>query len=240
MQLTTLIHRYLQDRARRACAETTLRTYSDQFRLLLDFLDSLRIRRTEQVRPRHLENWVRYQCARKLSPITIRKRFLAVRSLFFFARKKRYVRRDPAGALPIPKAGKRVPKALKPSELAHLLNRAAWIQDANVKRDYALITLALDSGMRREEMRRLDIQDLDLAHGLAHVRHGKGDKERWTVFLKSTARALRAYIDTRLRGALFLGAEGKRLSAVALYRIIRRRAHQCGKDLACCLVRQIA
>ena len=45
-------------------------------------------------------------------------------------------------------------------------------------RDYAIVFLLLDTGLRRGELQALGVDDVNLTTGLITVKHGKGDKWR--------------------------------------------------------------
>ena len=65
------------------------------------------------------------------------------------------------------------------------------------KRNYALIRLLFDLGLRRGEAVGLDLKHLDLAKGLVHVL-GKGRRQREVLSLPAeTVEALAVWIDAR-------------------------------------------
>ncbi len=233
MQLKKAIARFLDDRRRRGCNAQTCETYAKQLKLLNEYLECRRVSCAENVTARQLEDYLADLRARPnrkwagtLSPVTVRKRAITLRTFFHFLKRSRIIRVDPAARLHIPTSGKRKPKSLAPEQVCRLLDRARWKDDGKVDRDYALLLLMLDSGLRLAELTALDVPDLDLERGLVHVRHGKGDKERWSVFLAVTAMALRQIAPNQ--GALFVNDGGQRLSALAIYRIVKRRARQAG------------
>lgn len=66
------------------------------------------------------------------------------------------------------------------------------------RRDYALLLLAIQTGLRVSEITSLTIQDVRLERGSAHVRcRGKGRKERVTPLTTQTVKALRACLRDR-------------------------------------------
>lgn len=65
------------------------------------------------------------------------------------------------------------------------------------QRDKALVLVLLDSGLRVSELCALTVADYDPARGRLHVRHGKGDKERYTVIGQRARRALWLYLSGR-------------------------------------------
>jgi integrase/recombinase XerD len=66
------------------------------------------------------------------------------------------------------------------------------------RRDAAMLQFCAATGVRIGELLALEVGDIDLAHGFAIVRHGKGDRARTVVFDDETARMLDRYM--RMRG----------------------------------------
>jgi site-specific recombinase XerD len=64
-------------------------------------------------------------------------------------------------------------------------------------RDRAIVLTLLDSGMRVSELCALTVGDYDPARGRLRIRHGKGDKERFTVVGSRARRALWRYLAER-------------------------------------------
>lgn len=105
--------------------------------------------------------------------------------------------------------GSRQPRGrhLEGEELAELLNACKADPSPAGARDAALISTALVTGCRNEELRDATLDDIQYAEGGAYltVQHGKGDKSR-TVFLnKGSLKALDAWLDVRgaAKGPIF-------------------------------------
>jgi len=102
------------------------------------------------------------------------------------------------------------------------------------RRDEALIRLMFETGMRAGEAVALEVNDLDLAEGVAIVRRGKGGKGRTVPFGPDAALALDRYVRLRRAhrlteaSALWLGDRGKRFSYDALHKSLRERADAAG------------
>jgi len=105
-------------------------------------------------------------------------------------------------------------------------------------RDWAIIHVALDAGLRVSEICALQIRDviLDNAHASLIVRHGKGDKKRGVRIGTSLREHLAAFIawketagePTGPRAPLFLSSRGGPLTRTAVYRIFRKNADAVG------------
>jgi len=95
------------------------------------------------------------------------------------------------------------------------------------RRDYALLALDVQTGLRVSELVTLRVQDIVFGTG-AHVRcHGKGRKERCTPLTRQTAAVIRAWIaQTRATGTdlLFPTPRGTTLSRDAVEHLVSKYA----------------
>ena len=112
---------------------------------------------------------------------------------------------------------------------AHMSRRTA-----SQLRDRALVNLAYASGLRASEVADLLIEDVDLAKRTVHVRHGKGDKERWSFVDADTAEIVKKWLSVRDRFAssdsrfLFIGRGCGRLSRQSIYNIVSAAGSRVG------------
>lgn len=90
--------------------------------------------------------------------------------------------------------------ALKMEEAEKLL-RGIKRDTAIGKRDYALVSLLLRTGLRRTECAALTIKDIRVqsGHHVAIIQHGKGDKRRIAKIPVDVFRAIEAYIEATNR-----------------------------------------
>lgn len=150
--------------------------------------------------------------ARKLSAIKAYFKYLTV--------KRHLLENNPAVDIETPKAKKSLPKFLTLEESLHLLDTVkSYPSERNKVRDYTIITLFLNCGMRVSELVGIDIGDLDPELRSMRV-VGKGAKER-IIYLNEACRAsLAEYLPERLGDkyrsvtvkALFLSEQCKRMS----------------------------
>lgn len=213
----------------------TITAYRDTMRLLLAFtqeqtrkppsaldvedLDATRITAFLD----HLEH------ERNNNPRTLNARLAAIHSLFRFA-----ALRHPEHAATIARVlaipAKRFDRAivtyLIPEEVDALLaatDRNRWIG----RRDRALMTLAIQTGLRVSELTALRCQDLHLTMG-PHVQvTGKGRKQRATPLTAKTVVVLRAWLPDRGGGQsdpLFPSSRGTPLSRDAVALLLAKHA----------------
>lgn len=130
------------------------------------------------------------------------------------------------------------PHVYTDAEVAALMAAAGELRPLlRAVRHQTLIGLLAVTGMRPGEALALDCQDVDLGHGVVHVRAGKQNKQREVPLHHSTIRALRAY--ARLRDtclpepstpAFFLSARGRRMARGELNRTFTQLVDEVGLD----------
>jgi len=105
-------------------------------------------------------------------------------------------------------------------------------------RDWAILHVALDSGLRVSEICALQLRDviLDSAHASVIVRDGKGGKKRGVRIGSALREHLQQFIawkesvgqSSAGRAPLFLSSRGGPLTRTAIYRIFRKHADAVG------------
>lgn len=227
MLLSRAVQLFLISRQAR-CTPGAIKNYASQLYLLRDWLAARAKNDLATITPQDLEAYVyelqtRSQLRRagKLSPITIHKRIRGLKTFFAWASEQGFSE-NPSTQLRT-NGARRLPKLIARESLKKLLDAPAN------DRDRAILFLFLDSGLRLGELSALLVQDIDLAAGTVHVRHGKGDKERYAVFSEKTGQALTSYLGLRSSGALFLDLKGqKQLTAKGIYKVVKRLAQSVG------------
>ena len=149
------------------------------------------------------------------------RKLAAIRALFkFLVNQRGYLTDNPAANIDSPKKKKALPKFLSLEEARDLLSAVLNDTDSpNRERDYCMITLFLNCGMRVAELVGINLQDIDTSLRSLRVL-GKGNKERIIYLNEACREALRAYLAIR-KGeryesctdrALFLSNRNARLS----------------------------
>lgn len=128
------------------------------------------------------------------------------------------------------------PEGLERSELNALLRAAAQSPRGQGKRNYALIQLFLQTGIRLSEAASVRIADADLRprSGWLRVRYGKGGKERGVPLNASARAALTKYLEERRNPKgevpLFVSQRRGALSPRAIERILSEAARRAGLE----------
>ena len=160
--------------------------------------------------------------ARKLSAIKSFYKYLTIRT--------KLIEENPVADLEYPKLRKSLPKYLSMEQSAALLQA---VSGANAKRDYAILMLFLNCGIRRSELVGLNITDV-YEDRIRVV--GKGNKERFVYFGTPCRKAIDAYMAGRNKKiltdnrALFGSRNGNRVSVSAVHRLVEKALKQAGLD----------
>lgn len=170
--------------------------------------------------------------ARKASSIRVFFNYLCA--------KTNLIETNPAQNLETPKLDKRLPKYLSLEDSKKLLNVTQNEDNRNMERDYAIITLFLNCGMRLSELVGININDIDFSENKMTV-IGKGNKERTIYLNKACVRAIHEYLDVRpkdgiktdklnSRKALFLSERRERISKRTVQHIVDKELMAAGLD----------
>ena len=168
---------------------------------------------------------------RSNSPTTRMRKLSSLRSFFSYVySKKHYIDSNPTADIDSPKKAKTLPKYLTVDEAVHLLNTVRTdAESKTVVRDFAIITLFLNTGMRLSELCGLNLESFD--SNLTQVKVlGKGNKERVIYLNDSARRAVEDYIKVRLdpkyirtdTNAFFLSGREQRISAKTVQWMVYR------------------
>lgn len=163
---------------------------------------------------------------RSYSLTAVHRKICSVRSFYKFLKYERVRDDNPSADIPSPPIAKQrpLPKTLGKPQVGKLLGteRADWTPFQRL-RAAAIMELLYGSGVRRAEVARIDLNDVDLPSRIVKV-HGKGSKERLVVINKATVAAIQRYLGVRPRTsdpALFVGIGGKRLTPRHVWYIFR-------------------
>ena len=167
--------------------------------------------------------------ARKASTIRIFFNYLTA--------KKNFLDVNPAQNLETPKLDKRIPKYLTLDDSKKLLNVANNENNRNKERDFAIITLFLNCGIRLSELVTINIKDISFTDNKLNV-IGKGNKERTIYLNKACINAVNDYLKVRPREgvkfdskeALFLSERRERISNRTVQYIVEKELKAAGLD----------
>lgn len=229
--MQAIINEYLVAARQSGLSTQTLAQYGWHLGRLREWLSAEGIERIEEVDRATLRRWGA-GLMDGWAPATIRQAVYAARAFFGWCKEEGLISSDPSLALRAPHARKRIQRTLRPTEIQAMLD--ACDDGALGRRNRALISLLVDSGLRASEICRLRLADLDIEEGVLAVRV-KGGDERLGFFGSLTGERLRAWLEARPdtgRPEVFLSVGGIRpgrpLTVPGLRSILRKLGQRAG------------
>ena len=172
---------------------------------------------------------------RENKPAARARKLSAIRSFYkFLTPTKHYLPENPARDVEGPRVKQALPKFLTLDESILLLDTVrADTQSKNVKRDYCMITLFLNCGMRLSELVGISLGDID--PDLRSMRViGKGSKERM-IYLNDACKtaiaewiSVRAKLELKEKNALFVSSRGTRISKQMVQTVVYKYLDKAG------------
>src|SRR5262244_2040500 len=178
--MTPLRKRMLEELQRRNYSSETIRAYLFAVK---DFAAYFK-KRPDQLGQEHLRQYQLYLLnERKLSVGSVIARTSALRFFFLKVLRRSYREID----LVYPKRPERLPEILSEEEVARL------IESAITSYHRVILMTLYGTGLRREELCRLKVTDVDSQRMVIHVRQGKGNRDRDLPLSPRLLEVLRAY-----------------------------------------------
>ena len=218
--MTRLRKLMLEELQRRNFSSETIRGYLGTVERFAKYFG----KRPDRLGPDHIRQWQAHLLhERKLAVGTVVNHVAALR--FFFRRVLK--RRLPMDSIPYPKyTHHRTPRVLSPDEVARLIEAAATLQ-ARV-----ILMVLYSTGMRRSELVRLRVEDIDSERMVIHIHKGKGGKDRDVLLCPRLLETLREYWRWKKpKTWLFPGqprADGKHLTDKAIWHVCNGAAQHAG------------
>lgn len=172
------------------------------------------------------------QGERKNNSKTIARKISSLKSLYKYLTKSVMIlKNDPTVNLELPKLKKSLPKYLTLEQSQELLESAEDDSKYSV-RDYCIITLFLNCGMRLSELVGLNLSDINFTENKMKLL-GKGNKERYIYFNNACRESLQEYINSRENSvqdpdAVFLSRKNRRISRRRVEQIIDNHLRKIG------------
>jgi integrase/recombinase XerD len=195
---------------------------------------------------RHLWRW-RKQNGKPLGITTQRSRLGTLKDYFAWLTRRNLITANPASELELPRQEKRLPaEALGLREMSGILN-VPDIADPLGIRDRAMLETLYSTGIRRSELTRLEITDLNRERQTLQIRQGKGHKDRVVPVGQRALKWLERYLDEvrpkliveQSEKALFLTSYGEGFNPDVVSRMVSKfiKKAEIGRPGSCHLVR---
>lgn len=159
------------------------------------------------------------------SAATRSRKVSSLRSFFkFLTDKTGKLSKNPVEELETPKLKKTLPKYLTLEQCLELLSK---VEGKTRERDYCILVLFLNCGMRLSELVGLNITDIHLSTATMKIT-GKGNKERMVYLNDACIEAIQRYLAVRPkdglvdRNALFISGQKKRISPKTVQYLVKK------------------
>ncbi|MBE6948973.1 MAG: tyrosine recombinase XerC [Ruminococcaceae bacterium] len=164
-----------------------------------------------------------------ISSNTMARKVATIRSFYKYLTKAKKLDENPLADLDSPKTRKSLPRYLTLDEAKNLLSS---VSGRNKERDYCILMLFLNCGIRISELVSLNLADIrnDNLRVL-----GKGNKERVVFLNDACINALNDYLKIRAASpanspALFITSRKDRISKAAVHSLVKKHIKEAGLD----------
>jgi integrase/recombinase XerC len=169
---------------------------------------------------------------RKVS--SINRTIQSLRNFFQFLISKKFIKDNPSAKIRFLRRIKRTqPQALTKSDIHKLLSVTSHSSHGTQKRNYAIVQILLQTGIRVGELVNLEVRDLTLydRSGELRIVNAKGGKERIVSLNNYARKALRNYIeenDLDERKIIFISKQNKKMTVRAVQKVIDNLSSKAG------------
>jgi integrase/recombinase XerD len=195
------------------------------FKVFFRWCEERSLSRPEQVSRKILERFQRqlfYARKKDGQPLAVRTQYqhLNVLRLFFrWLSRRGHLESNPAAELLMPRLAKRLPQAVLTLEEVEAIFAQPKLTTPDGMRDRAMLEVLYSSGLRRSELSRLKLLDVDATRGTLWVRLGKGRKDRVVPITERALAWLNRYVEEMRpklaagddEGFIFIGDAGEPL-----------------------------
>lgn len=172
-----------------------------------------------------VRNWVEYMMDNKAAVSSVNRRLSALRSLYRYLLKHRFVEKDPVHGVRGPKKQKPLPVFVKESEMDCLLRKEMWGGVYNDVLARAIIMMLYETGMRLSEITGLDMSSVDFYTCTVKVT-GKRNKQRIIPIGQELEEELKSYLKKRVsvegEKAFFVTEKGIRVNANQVRYLVKK------------------
>ncbi len=140
---------------------------------------------------REIRRWIVDLYDRGISPRSIRRKLSALKSFYRFLLRNGFISSSPMDKIIMPRVGRPLPGFIPQRDMNKLLDQGD-LNDFLALRDFLVVEILYWTGMRRSELVRLKITDVDFANQQIKVL-GKGRKERYIPVSEDLLELIRNY-----------------------------------------------
>jgi integrase/recombinase XerC len=205
----------------------TIRAYQTDLSQLMTFLHatSVLITSPQDVQKVDILDYFSFLAKKDLTGVARARKLSAIREYFRFLEGLGRIDKSPTAGIETPKREKNTRQFLRSDEYTKMLSLAG----AN-PRDYAILQVFLQTGIRVSELASLRMQDIDFLKPSVTVA-GKGKVSREIALEKKGIQALKSYLAVRpesLASRLFLNYKGEPISERGIRKLVVKYTKAAG------------
>ena len=220
-QLNQSLTRYIKSLSGRNLSAHTATAYQTDIDQFLSFLTEtdVTVDSPTQITRTHILDYLSHLAELGRSGVTRTRKLAAIREYMKFLVSEKVLTVSPTENIVRPKKERKQRVFLRVDEYMKLLNASA-----GNSRDYAILQLFLQTGIRVSELVGLTLSDIN-QDGDTMLINGKGNKERTIYLEKKATQALKSYLKDRPRSVdqhIFLNYQGAGLSVRGVMDIVEK------------------
>ncbi len=240
---TALVYRFEQYLQAHSLSLATIRNYLADLRAFARW-QTLRPSSTLRVSRADFFGYREHLCNEtNHSPATVNRRLQSLRLFGRFLYETGHVEENPARDIELIHNGNgrsngHAPRTLDPNEIARLADAIRSGRPSLVQRDFAIMQMLLNAGLRVHEISDLQMRDIDRSNrGMTVQIRANGNGARVVPLNAAATRALRDYLNVRPAipsvEQVFVSQRGQPLSLRSVQRLIDTYARAAGLDGVC-------
>lgn len=235
LTLSEAVELFIEDCTVRSLREHTIKYYRNEFNACMALLVrqgiDLNELAVESITPALItENVIKAMKTANIKPVSINTRLTALRALFNWLYKRHYIKVNPMQEVSMLKHRKEVIETLTVKQIDELLN-ACNMRTFTGVRDYTIILLFIETGVRVNELAGIAVTDIDFSNGTVRIRNAKTYRERLVPIQSRMKEQLRRYLAIRgnvVTDSLFITLDGTPLSKRQIQSRIKHYGEKAG------------
>ena len=213
----------------RSLSQNSVEAYVHDVYKLTQFFDINGIQVSpEKTEPSHIKAFLKWISELGVSPRSQSRMISGLKAFFKYLLIEDLIELNPTALIESPIIGRKLPEVLSLEEIEKLLS-AIDLSKPEGQRNKAILETLYGCGLRVSELIELKISNLYLKHGYIKV-IGKGKKERLVPIGSQSIKEINYYLEDRHKlkkidpkdeNILFLSRNGRRLSRIMIFTIIK-------------------
>ncbi|MBV7440299.1 tyrosine-type recombinase/integrase [Weeksellaceae bacterium TAE3-ERU29] len=204
-------------------SELTIKAYQKDLECFYDYINDILNKKIAQVSKKDIRNYMVFLSEKGKKPQTINREISALKTYFKFLEYIGEVESRPTSSIKSLKTQKKISIPLSIKEMDKLLDRELFSNDWVGDRDYLVLQLLYETGIRRAELIGLDFKDIDFSQKQIKVL-GKRNKERIIPVRDDILLSIKKLREkspfSEIMEAIFTTEKGKRIYPKLVYNVV--------------------